>query len=82
MKTVELIQLADADKVVRLAIPVDDAARRYHVIVQIEPAASGTSTNEEGLAEWPAGFIDRTAGKWVGELERAPQGEYEQRESL
>jgi hypothetical protein len=80
MKTVELVQEADADKFVRLAIPVDEAARRYRLIVLIEPEANGASG--EGLDEWPDGFFERTAGKWVGELVRQPQGDYEKRASL
>lgn len=32
---------------------------------------------------WPPGFFERTAGAWQGEpLERAPQGEPEQRLAL
>lgn len=32
---------------------------------------------------WPEGFAERTLGQWAGEpLERAAQGEFEQRESL
>ena len=49
MKTVELIPEADADKMVRLAIPVDEAARRYRLIVLIEPEAN--RENGEGLDE-------------------------------
>lgn len=33
--------------------------------------------------DWPAGLFERTAGAWQGEpLQRAPQGEYEQRPEL
>lgn len=32
--------------------------------------------------KWPKGFLKQTAGTWVGELERSPQGEYEQRKDL
>ena len=80
MKTIELVQEADADKMVRLSIPVDEAARRYRLTVLIEPETDGEDA--EGLAEWPPGFFERTAGRWAGELERAPQGEYERREPL
>lgn len=80
MKTVEFIQEADADKVVRLEIPVKEAARRYRLIVLIEPESIGDK--DEGLDEWPAGFFERTAGRWVGELVRPPQGEFERREPL
>jgi len=79
MKTVELIREAGSDKIVHLAIPVDEAARRYRLIVLIEPDSDDEGG---GLDEWPPGFFERTAGKWVGELERAPQGEYERREQL
>lgn len=34
---------------------------------------------EEG---WPEGFFDEVLGSWEGELERGPQGEYEEREEL
>lgn len=80
MKTIELIEQADADKVLRLEIPVDDATRQYRLIVLIEPAG-----NDQGIPErdeWPAGFFERTAGQWVGDLIRAPQGKFETRESL
>jgi hypothetical protein len=33
--------------------------------------------------EWPAGFFESVVGGWQGEpLERAPQGEYEARETF
>jgi hypothetical protein len=80
MKTIELIEQADSDKVVWIAIPVDEAARRYRLIVQIEPDHNGESG--EGLDDWPPGFFERTAGKWVGDLVREPQGEFEQRATL
>jgi len=73
MKTMEFVQKADTDKFVRVAVPVEDAERQYRVIVSVEAEAT------HPLEEWPAGFIDRTFGGWKGELERAPQGEYEER---
>jgi hypothetical protein len=78
MKTVELVEEAGPDKMVHVAIPVDEAARRYRLTVLIEPETDGGG----GLDEWPPGFFERTAGQWVGELERASQGEYERREPL
>ena len=44
---------------------------------QCEPAASDATDSD-----WPPGFFEETAGAWQGELERAPQGEYEKREEL
>lgn len=63
MKTLELVEQAGEDKVVRIAIPVDEAARRYRLIVQIEPEQNGDAS--EGLEDWPPGFFERTAGKWI-----------------
>jgi hypothetical protein len=79
MKTVELVQEAGADKVLHVTIPVDEADRLYRLTILIEPDADN---NGAGLDEWPPGFFERTAGQWVGELERAPQGDYERREPL
>lgn len=31
---------------------------------------------------WPEGFFENVLGVWEGELERAPQGLYEDREAL
>jgi hypothetical protein len=42
-----------------------------------EPAAPDATASD-----WPPGFFEETAGAWQGELERAPQGEYEKREEL
>jgi hypothetical protein len=80
MKTIEFIEQADADKVVRVTIPVDEAARRYRLIVQIELDHIGESG--EGLDDWPPGFFERTAGTWIGDLALEPQGDFEQRATL
>ena len=61
MKTIELVQEADSDKMVRVTIPVEEAARRYRLIVSIEPASSAKTG--EGLDDWPRDFFERTAGK-------------------
>jgi len=78
MKTVELVQQSDAGRVLRMEVPVDQASQRYRVIIQLE----AESDDEAGLDEWPPGFFERTAGQWVGELKRAPQGDYERREQM
>ena len=31
---------------------------------------------------WPAGFFEKTSGKWQGDFERPEQGSYEVRDSL
>lgn len=37
---------------------------------------------ELGGEAWPEGFFEEVLGGWVGELERPPQGSYEEREDL
>lgn len=32
--------------------------------------------------EWPEGFLEDVLGTWEGELQRSPQGLYEEREDL
>ncbi len=78
MKTIDMIETAGGDGVLRLEVPVDKAGEQYRVVVNFEPLDS-EETVKKG---WPPGFFERTAGQWQGELERAPQGEFEQRESL
>ena len=79
VKTIETSQQADSDKVLRLAIPVEQAGRLYHVVIMLEPE---DEMGKPTLTDWPPGFIESTAGAWVGELERPPQGEFEKREEL
>ena len=83
MKTFEMLKEAGADKVVRLAIPVEEANRRYHLVVLLEPATEETEKPTPPVVDaWPPGFFESTAGKWVGDLERPSQGEFERREEL
>jgi hypothetical protein len=76
MKTMEFVQRPDADKCVRVAVPVDDATQNYRVVVQVELAP--TSQSEYLTDE----FINETAGKWVGDFIIEPEGDYEERKSL
>jgi len=79
MQTIEIIEQAGQDKILRMNVPVDEPLGRYRVIMLIE--REGRASGKE-LDHWPPGFFDRTAGAWIGELERQPQGKYERRESL
>jgi hypothetical protein len=79
VKTFETVEHADADKIVRLAIPVDEAHKPYHLVVLVELAANRLKPPAQA---WPPGFFEPTAGQWVGDLERPPQGEFEKREEL
>ncbi len=79
MQTIELIEQSGEDKILRMNVPVAEPLGRYRVILMIEPESH---RQRQEMDQWPTGFFERTAGKWIGELERPPQGEYEKRESL
>ncbi|MDX1945744.1 MAG: hypothetical protein SFU86_10140 [Pirellulaceae bacterium] len=76
MTTHEFCETAGEDRVVRVAIPVDAAGQSYRVLVQVEPIQAVDDP------DWPEGFFEGTAGKWIGELQRAPQGAYPIRATL
>jgi hypothetical protein len=61
------------DGVLTLPLGESNANKLALVTVQTIPE----TTREEHLR-----FIENTAGKWEGELERPPQGEYEEREPM
>ena len=82
MTTYETHQLADDDKMVHLSVPVDEANRRYHLIVLMQPISENAASPAKPVRDWPPGFFEATAGKWVGDFERPPQGEFESREEL
>jgi hypothetical protein len=71
MRHLDMIVEADKDGMLRLEIPVDEPNISYHVVVQVEPKPP---------SEWPPDFFEKTAGQWVGDLERPEQGDYEERE--
>ncbi len=77
MKTFEFTERAGDDGLVRVNIPVDSAGAPYHVVVHVEPAVPNEKS--EYLTD---DFINETAGMWVGEFHRPPQGDYEEREPL
>ena len=79
MTTVEFSEHAGQDKVLRLTVPVDEADRTYRVIVLIEPQSANSVTGRE---EWPPGFIESTAGAWLGDFPEIADLDYEQRLSL
>jgi hypothetical protein len=80
MKKVIFSQVA-ADEILTITVPLTqaDANKSVRVTVEImentaEPAAGGL-TRERWLR-----FLEATAGKWQGELDRPPQGDYENRD--
>jgi hypothetical protein len=58
-----------------LTLPLGQACANQLALVTVQTIPE--VTREEYLR-----FIENTAGKWEGELERPPQGEYEEREPL
>jgi hypothetical protein len=40
------------------------------------------ASSVDPVRDWPPGFSAATVGKWVGDFERPPQGEFESREEL
>ena len=79
MQTIQVLQESGADKTLRFAIPVDEAGRRYRVVIVLAPEEAASPPT---AGSWPPGFIEQTAGAWQGELELDSEGPYEQREEL
>jgi hypothetical protein len=67
MRTLHLVEEAGPDKLLRLVVPVEEAHRRYQILIVVEPEPVTTppSPTEQG---WPADYFERTAGKWQGEF--------------
>jgi hypothetical protein len=77
MRTIQVRGKTGADGVLHLSIPLGTPEAEFEAVVVVQPQApSGVHP------DWPPGFFEKTAGAWQGELERAPQGEYEKREPL
>lgn len=74
---------AGPDRLIHLAIPVDEPNRRYQVTVVIEPALTEADTARRQATKWPPGFLDEMYG-CLSDVspERGGQGEYEQRDEL
>jgi len=65
MKTVELHETADSDGVLHLEVSVAQPLHRYRVVVTVEEERTPAPASKNG----PAGFIERTAGQWIGDFE-------------
>lgn len=77
MTRIVLKSKVGSDGVLHLNLPVGMTAADQEVQVTVEPAPPSSMTPEE----WRQ-FVLSTAGKWQGDFERPPQGEYETREPL
>lgn len=74
MSTLEFREHAGSDGLVHLTVPVEQPECTYRIIVQIEAVPTSPSTDE-----WPPGFIEATAGKWVGEFPEIADMPFEKR---
>lgn len=61
--------------VLNLSIPVGFSDVDVSVIVQVKPVQPANDVDENG---WPLGYFDRVPGS-MPDLERGPQGEFEDR---
>ena len=77
MAPIEVLSTVGDDGVLRLALPLPPAVAGRQVRVTVEPAPRRMMTQEE----WGRGVFG-LAGRWSGEFERPPQGEYEGRDPL
>ena len=82
MRTVTVHGKTGADGVLHLDIPVGEKNADFEVLVVVQPTVLTASKQTPEERGWPPGFFEQTAGKWQGELQRAPQGEYEKRDEL
>jgi hypothetical protein len=66
-----------SDGILRLALPVGLEQADKEVQVTVEPVPPAPMSQEQ----WRA-WVQSMAGKWQGDFERPPQGEYEERAPL
>ncbi|HJT77621.1 MAG TPA: hypothetical protein VJ739_10515 [Gemmataceae bacterium] len=77
MTRIVLESRVGGDGVLHLELPLGPSEAGQAVRVTVEPVvAPGRSAEEWQRAVWA------TAGRWQGEFERPPQGEFEEREPL
>jgi len=78
MDTLRLRGHTDADGMLRLELPVGMADTEVEITLTISANVPKEMTHEEWLA-----FLEETAGSLSDDpIERGPQGEYEERESI
>lgn len=78
MKTIETTQTAGPDKLLHVTVPVDEANRKYRLVIVLEPESEVPSPSEKKT--WPPGFIESTYGSIQDEsFIRQPQGECQDR---
>ena len=74
-ETIETRAHTTPEGVLKLTVNVGTADADVAVVVQVRPVAPTGDVDANG---WPRGFFDQVAGS-MPELQRAPQGEFEER---
>jgi hypothetical protein len=83
MRTIQTLQQAGPDKMLRLTIPVDEPGVCYRVLVVLEPQPEAATQPLAPAPGWPADYFARTAGSIEDEsFVRPPQGDFEKRMEL
>jgi hypothetical protein len=78
MERIEVISKVGSDGMLRLALPVGAAEADHEVRVIVEPLGVAGFVVPP---DWEA-RVRALSGSWEGELERPPQGEFEDRDPL
>lgn len=79
MQAIHVRSRVGEDGTIQLKVPTQLQSGEVDVTLWINPIVPERPPTAEEL-EASRKFVERTAGAWKGELERAPQGEYEKRE--
>jgi hypothetical protein len=77
-ETIEACGHTTPDGVLNLSVNVGLADADVSVVIRVKPVLPVDEVDENG---WPKGFFERIAGS-MPELQRAPQGEFEERLTL
>ena len=77
-ETIETRGHTTKDGILNLSVKVGAADADVAVLVQVRPLMSAEGVDANG---WPRGFFEQVAGS-MPDLERAPQGEFEDRLTL
>lgn len=76
---VEIVEEAGDDRLLHLAIPVEQPNQRYQITLYVRPVHAEAHSPAVGPG-WPPGFFEQTAGSIQDEtFIRHDQGKYEER---
>jgi len=80
-QTITVRSYVGRDGILHLEVPVAMREMDLEVTVTVQPVGTELEGTIPEALGWPEGVLQRTAGS-IPELERPPQGEYEQRDTL